>query len=86
MGKEDVLLEYWRELPPNAQEQVLEFAKSLKPHHPQPQAEPQFVPQTPLGNKLWEIRQKIVAAGVPLLSDDELEQEILERRGGWQEE
>jgi hypothetical protein len=86
MGKEEVLLEYWRELPIDAQEQVLELAKSLKQHQPESQAEPQFVPQTPLGKRLWEIRQKIVISGVPLLSDHELEREILERRGGWQEE
>jgi hypothetical protein len=82
VSKEEVLLEYWRELPPDAQEQVLELAKSLNPNQP----EVQLVPQTPLGQKLWEIRQKIVASGVPLLSDEELAQEIAERRGGWQEE
>jgi hypothetical protein len=41
--------------------------------------------QTPLGKKLWEIRQRIVKSGVPLLNDEELEREIAERRGGWQE-
>lgn len=29
---------------------------------------------------------RIVASGVPLLSDEELEQELAERRGGWREE
>jgi hypothetical protein len=78
MSKEEQLLECWRELPPEAQDQVLQLAKSLKP-------EPEFVPQTPLGKRLWEIRQRIVASGIPLLSDEELEQELAERRGGWQE-
>jgi hypothetical protein len=82
MSKEESLLEYWRELPPEAQDKVVEFAKSLK----QETSESEFVPQTPLGKKLWEIRQKIVASGAPLLSDEELEREIAERRGGWQEE
>jgi hypothetical protein len=82
MGKEEALLEYWRELPPEAQEQVLELAKFLS----QSDSETGFMPPTPLGKKLWEIRQAIVASGVPLLSDDELEREIAERRGGWQEE
>jgi hypothetical protein len=86
MSKEEALLEYWRELPSDAQEQVLEFAKSLKQHQSKFQAASQFVPQTPLGRKLWDIRQKIVAAGVPLLNDYELGREILERRGGQQEE
>ncbi|WP_243714022.1 hypothetical protein [Nostoc sp. 106C] len=43
------------------------------------------MPQTPLAKKLWEIRQRIVASGAPLLSDEELEQELAERRGGWRE-
>jgi hypothetical protein len=30
MSKEELLLEYWRELPPEAQEQVLETARSLQ--------------------------------------------------------
>lgn len=76
MSKEEQLLEYWRELAPLAQDQVLQLAQSLKP-------KPEFVPQTPLGKKLWEIRQRIVASGVPLLNEEELEQELAERRGGW---
>lgn len=79
MSKEEQLLECWRELPPEAQDQVLHLAQSLKP-------EPEFVPQTPLGKKLWEIRQRIVASGVPLLNEEELERELAERRGGWREE
>ncbi|GAA6618400.1 hypothetical protein [Scytonema sp. NUACC26] len=78
MSKEEQLLEYWRELSSEAQEQVLQLAQSLKP-------QPEFVPQTDLGKKLWEIRQRIVASGVPLLSDEELEQKLAERRGGWRE-
>ena len=49
MGKEEQLLEYWRELSPEAQDRVLQLAQSLKP-------QPEFVPQTPFGKKLWEIR------------------------------
>ncbi len=75
MSKEEQLLECWHELSDEAQEQVLQLAQSLKP-------QPEFVPQTELGKKLWEIRQRIVASGVPLLSDEELEQEIALRRGG----
>lgn len=40
-----------------------------------------YKPKTPLGRKLLEIRQRIVASGEPLLSLDELEREIAERRG-----
>lgn len=39
-----------------------------------------FQPKTPLGRKLWEIRQKIVAAGEPLLGWEEVEKEVTQRR------
>ncbi|WP_169221933.1 hypothetical protein [Brasilonema sp. UFV-L1] len=61
MSKEEQLLEYWRELSPEAQEQVLQLAQSLKP-------QPEFVPQTPLGKKLWEIRQRAIKGGMKLLT------------------
>ncbi|BAU11368.1 hypothetical protein LEP3755_18620 [Leptolyngbya sp. NIES-3755] len=78
MSKEEQLLECWRELPPEAQDQVLKMVQSLKP-------EPEFVPQTPLAKKLWEIRQRAIAEGMTLLSEEELEQELAERRGGYRE-
>ena len=37
--------------------------------------------KTPLGRRLWEIRASIVASGLPLLSWDEIDREIEERRG-----
>ncbi|KAB8319062.1 hypothetical protein SD81_009040 [Tolypothrix campylonemoides VB511288] len=76
MSKEEQLLEYWRELSSEAQDQVLQLAQSLKP-------QPEFVPQTPLGKKLWEIRQRAIADGMKLLTEDELEQELAQRRGGY---
>jgi hypothetical protein len=76
--KEQQLLECWRELPPDAQDQVLQLAQSLQP-------EPEFAPQTPLGKKLWEIRQRAIAEGMKLLTEEELEQELAERRGGYRE-
>jgi hypothetical protein len=41
-----------------------------------------YVPQTPLGRRLWEIRQGIVESGEPLLDWDDVEREVAERRGG----
>ncbi len=84
MGKEDLLLECWRELPPEAQDQVLQLARSLKPqpevaHSQEASPSVEFVPQTPLGRKLWEIRQRAIADGMKLLTEEELEQEIAER-------
>jgi hypothetical protein len=75
MSQEEILLECWRELPIEAQEQVLALAQSLKP-------EAEFSPQTSLGKKLWNIRQRAIANGVKLLTEAELEQELAERRGG----
>jgi hypothetical protein len=37
---------------------------------------------TPLGKKLLEARRRIEESGIPLLNDEELEQEKAERRGG----
>ena len=42
----------------------------------------EWQPQTALGRRLWEIRQQIIATGEPLLSWDDLERELAERRGG----
>ncbi len=78
MSKEELLLECWRELPPESQEQVLKLAQSLK-------SQPEFIPQTPLAQKLWEIRQRAIANGMTLLTEEELEQELAERRGGYRE-
>ncbi len=79
MSKEEILLECWRDLPLESQEQVLALAQSLKP----PKMEPEFLPQTSLGKKLWEIRQRAIANGMKLLTEEELEQELAERRGGF---
>ena len=40
-----------------------------------------YAPRTLLGEKLLAIREKILATGAPLLNQDEIEQEIAERRG-----
>jgi hypothetical protein len=46
---------------------------------PLPSAE--RTPRTPLGKKLLEIRQKIVASGRPLLDWEDIDREIAEQRG-----
>ena len=40
-----------------------------------------FVARTVLGKRLWLLRQKIVASGAPLLSWEQIEHELAERRG-----
>jgi hypothetical protein len=42
-----------------------------------------FRPRTPLGKKLLAIRNNIIADGLPLLTREEIEREIAERRGGF---
>ncbi len=43
------------------------------------------VEKSQLGKKLQGIRDQIVASGMPLLTPEEVEREVLERRGGYQE-
>jgi len=45
-----------------------------------------FQPKSSFGKKLWEIRQKIFAAGIPPLNSDEIEKEVADRRGGVMDE
>jgi hypothetical protein len=73
MSTEELLLEKWRILPPDRQQEVLALADRLA--KPLPNAD------SPLGGKLRAIRARIVESGIPLLNDDELERKIAERRG-----
>jgi len=41
--------------------------------------------RTPLGRKLRELRSRIVKAGEPGLSWEEIEEDVASRRGGWRE-
>lgn len=43
--------------------------------------ESDFVPKTALGKRLLELRNKAVAAGMRLLSEDEILEEVRRRRG-----
>ncbi|XWK89403.1 MAG: hypothetical protein U7127_04885 [Phormidium sp.] len=85
MAKEEELLEHWRELAPEKQQKVLEFVKLLKSESETTPSETDFVPQTPLAKKLWEIRQRAISAGLQLLNEDEIELELAARRGGLSE-
>lgn len=44
-------------------------------------SEEEFHARTPLGRELWEIRQRVLESGEPLLDWDDLEREIADRRG-----
>jgi hypothetical protein len=41
-----------------------------------------FIPRTLLAKRLWELRQEVLASGIPLLSLEEIRQELQARRGG----
>jgi hypothetical protein len=76
MISEQELLTKWRSLPQDKQQEVLKFVEfmQLKTTAKKP----------PLGERLREIRSKIVASGKPLLNVDEIEKELADRRGGIQ--
>jgi hypothetical protein len=75
MSKEEELLEYWQALTADQQATALNFLKDLR----RASAEQ---PTSTLGQRLQAIRQRIVASGVPLLTWDDLETEVADRRGG----
>lgn len=83
MARDEQILERWRALTPEKQQQVLEFVDSLQAESNE--AEAKYIPQTPLAKKLWDIRQRAIASGLPLLSEAEIAQELAERRGGYRE-
>ena len=74
MNTEQQLIKKWRSLPLDKQ-QVLQFVESLN--------EQKQLKQTKLGQRLRQIREKIVASGEPLLNQEEIE-EAIDRRGGLQ--
>ena len=71
MTTEELLLTKWRTLPPDDQQAVLAFVDHLSHRRA----------DSPLGQGLRAIRTRIVEAGIPLLNDADLDQEIAERRG-----
>lgn len=85
MGKEEQLLEHWRELTPEKQQKVFEFIEALKSESDATEIITEYIPQTPLAKKLWKIRQRAIASGIKLLNEAEIEQELAERRGGYRE-
>ncbi|MDB9306638.1 MULTISPECIES: hypothetical protein [Cyanophyceae] len=76
MSAEQDLLTKWRSLPQDKQEEVLDFVEFLRLKT--------SVNKTPLGERLRQIRSRIVASGKHLLDEDEIEKELASRRGGLQ--
>ena len=74
MNTKQQLLKKWRELPKERQQQVLQFVESLDEQKP-----PE---KTKLGQRKRSLRAKIVSNGEPLLNREEIEREVINRRGG----
>ena len=87
MNTEQLLLQKWRSLPKDKQQEVIDFVEFLEfkktaaiEHESEPKSKP------PLGDRLWQIRKEIVASGEPLLDWGGVEREKADRRGGYQED
>ncbi len=86
MTVEQLLLEKWRSLPPDKQQEVFDFVEFLQSRQVSiSRSSVQEEHQSKLGARLQQIREKIVASGTPLLTDEEIDREVVERRGGYQE-
>ena len=85
MTVEQILLEKWRSLSPDKQQEVFDFVEFLQTRQVSPQKLVRKENQSKLGETLQKIREKIVASGTPLLTDEEIDRELTERRGGYQE-
>jgi hypothetical protein len=78
MLTEEKLVSQWRTLPSEKQQAVIDFVAFLAHRSPSQQSS---VPRP----SFQQLREQIIAAGIPLLSAAEIEQEVIERRGGYQE-
>jgi len=86
MTTEQLLLETLRQLPETLRQEVLDFAQFLAERRTAQPIPTQPAAQTStLGERLQTIRDQIVESGMPLLTHEEVEQEIRDRRGGYQE-
>jgi hypothetical protein len=87
MSLEQLLLEKWRTLPPDKQQEAIDFIEVLKFKTPSStQREAESKTKLPLGDRLQKIREEIVASGVSLLDWEGVEREKATRRGGYQED
>ncbi len=84
MAVEKLLLSKWRELPPEKQQEVVDFVEFLHNRTiAHLETEPLTSASSQLGQKLRQIRSKIVMAGEPLLQSwEDVEREVADRRGG----
>lgn len=83
MDTEQLLLEKWRSLPPEKQQEVLDFVEFLGLEKiPVTKQAAKSKPKPPLGERLRQIREEIVVSGERLLDWEGVEREKAKRRGG----
>jgi hypothetical protein len=90
MNTEQKLVTKWRNLPPDKQQEVIDFIEFMEFQALQKKShlENQVIPQknkskSDLGQRLKAIREEVVASGVHLLNEAEIEQEKRERQSGY---
>jgi hypothetical protein len=82
----ELIAEKAKDLPPEKQQEVLDFVESVRaraarsgPAAKRAEAVP---PASALGARLRMIRERIEASGEPMLDADQVLREVAERRGG----
>ena len=83
MSTEQQLVAQWRQLPAERQQAVLDFVAFLVQR-----SAPHTTALAVVSNsreQFQQLREQIIAAGIPLLSATEIEQEVCDRRGGYEE-
>jgi hypothetical protein len=86
MTTEQLLLEKWRSLPQEKQQEVLDLVETFYGQEKTQDSVAFYKPKTLLGQRLKEIRTEIIASGEALLDWEGIEREKAERRGGYQGE
>ncbi|MGK7918900.1 MAG: hypothetical protein AB4080_02675 [Trichodesmium sp.] len=80
MNKEQILLNKWRTLPLEKQQEVLDLVEQLYRQNHDINQENIYQPQTEMGKKLWEISSRSLTKQSKLLTLDEINEEISESR------
>ncbi len=79
MFSEQQLVSQWRQLPTERQQEVIDFVAFLAQRGDR--RPPAVLSSPPPRNQFQQLRDNIIAAGIPLLSDTEIEQEVADRCG-----
>ena len=79
MTTEQLIIQTWRRLPKDKQQEVVDFIQSIAGNQ---QSVVRPSKSSNLGERLQSIRDQIVASSMPLLTPEEVEKEVLDRRGG----